>query len=88
VFVNLQPPATFGISEYFLWRLTAYAVKVDLLDQSLQMELDSVDLVEVFSVTAIWPCLTGIKFFRLVELVKCFLVLLRLDWFKRLLHID
>ena len=89
VSVNLQPPATFGISEYFLWRLTAYAVKVNVLSQPLQTELDSVDLGEVSIVTTIWPCSTGITFFRLVELVKCFVFcLLRLDWFKRLLQID
>ena len=52
------------------------------------MKLDSVDLVEVCIVTVIWRCSTGIRFFRSVELVTCFLVLLLLDWFKRLSIID
>jgi len=58
------------------------------LDQPFQIKLDSVDLVEVSSRTAIWPCSTGINFFRLVELDKSFLVLSRLNRFKGLLHID
>ena len=61
---------------------------VNVLNQPLKMKSASVDLVEVSIVTTVWPCSSGIKFFRLVELVKWFFVFLRLDWFKRLLHID